>query len=216
MHSRFHSIVSALLLATPIVVHGSPAAAAATEAPADSPSTSTNESGPVREGFTMELGLGGAVTSVSLELYAVTYDQGRYSSQSYKETKSHPGLAPLSLSLGGFLSQDWALLFRASGTSFTLDDVRYVNTFSGLAAQFWPSERLMLGAGVGLGTLLATGTSSSSDDNVNRGFALSGRVGYSVLSSEAHALRFAFEATPAFYENVKVTGYAVSFEWQLL
>lgn len=163
----------------------------------------------------MELGLGGAMTAVSRELYSTTYDQGQYTSEAFRETKTQSGLAPLSLSLGGFLTRDWALLFRASGTSFTLDDVRYVNTFSGLAAQYWPSDRLMLGAGVGMGTFLATGTRSSSN-NVNRGLALSGRVGYSVLSSEGHALRFAFEATPAFYENVEVTGYAVSFEWQLL
>ncbi len=213
MHSRFRSIVPALLLAAAVIAHGTRADAAEAESPQQA--SSSNQSGPVREGFTMELGLGGAMTSVSRELYSVSYDQGRYESEAFRETKTQSGLAPLSLSLGGFLTRDWALLFRASGTSFTLDDVRYVNTFSGLAAQYWPSDRLMLGAGVGMGTFLATGTRSSSN-NVNRGLALSGRVGYSVLSSEGHALRFAFEATPAFYENVEVTGYAVSFEWQLL
>lgn len=164
----------------------------------------------------MELGLGGAVTSVSREFGRVTYDRGKVSSTSYRETESFTGLAPVSLSLGGFLTQDWALLFRASGTSFATDQARFVNTFTGLAAQYWPTERLMLCAGVGLGTYIATGKASSSYDNVNRGLALSARVGYSVLSSEAHALRVAFEATPSFYENVQVTGYAVSFEWQLL
>jgi hypothetical protein len=63
---------------------------------------------PNREGFTLEVGLGAALTILSAEGF---------------DTETKGGLAPLSLSLGGFLSPDVALMARRAGTSYFEDFV---------------------------------------------------------------------------------------------
>lgn len=186
-------------------------------APESPPTTSPSSAPkPVREGFTLELGLGGAMTFISTQIQHVTYDQGQLSSESSTETTTQTGFAPLALGIGGFLSEDWALLFRASGTSFSHEGKRWMNTFSGIAVQHWPSDRIMLGAGLGMGIFTATSGSSSGSATVDRGFSFSARAGYSIMSGQSNALRLAMEITPAFYEHTRVTGVAMGLDWQLL
>lgn len=180
------------------------------------PANSSPKERPIREGFTLELGLGGAMTVVSREVGTVTYDRGHLSSTSSNETSTHSGFAPLSLGIGGFITEDWALLFRASGTSFFQDERQWLNVFSGIAVQYWPTDRFMLGAGIGIGTFMTISNRSSSDQSENRGLALSARAGYSVVSGQSNALRLAIELTPAYYEHSRVTGVAMGLEWQLL
>lgn len=183
---------------------------------APSSASSSSEKRPIREGFTLELGLGGAMTVVSREVGTVIYDRGQLSSTSSNETSAHSGFAPLSLGIGGFITEDWALLFRASGTSFFHDERQWLNVFSGIAVQYWPTDRFMLGTGIGIGTFMSISNDSSSDQSGNRGLALSARAGYSVVSGQTNALRLAFEVTPAYYEHSRVTGVAMGLEWQML
>ncbi|WP_394846471.1 hypothetical protein LZC95_03275 [Pendulispora brunnea] len=159
---------------------------------------------PLRQGFTLELGLGGALTHVSPE-------RG--------ESLTRFGLAPLSMSVGGFLSPDVALLARAAGTSYFREDAhgdlhQFVNGFYGGHVQFWVNDDIMLSGGPGLvlfgeNTFLHTGT-----NDTEVGYGASFRAGFGVLSTKHHSLRFAVEVFPSKYKDAFVMGSALNFEWQ--
>lgn len=176
---------------------------------------------PVREGFTLELGVGAAVTFVS-----TTYSTGCFSTTGdcategdVTETESFGGFAPLSVGIGGFLSKRVALEFRVAGTSYFEREENWVHAFAGPAIQVWPGDRVMLGAGVGAGTFGENPLLSRRGALTSRaysGVALSLRGGYAFLTNRDHALRCSLEFLPGFYDNRRVVGSALSLEWQLL
>lgn len=162
--------------------------------------------GPRREGFTLELGLGLGITHLGIE---------------GGDSETNVGLAPLSLSLGGFLSEDLALMARMAGTSWFEDigndTVQIGSYFYGVALQYWLSDEAFLGGGVGYG-LLADNPFFSSDDSFESegGLAFTLRAGYAVYTSRNHALGFTLELFPEFFDNARTFGTAINFQWQLL
>jgi hypothetical protein len=55
----------------------------------------------------------------------------------------------------------------------------------------------------------------NSSDDLDAGFALTARAGYSFIDSEAHFLGLTLEAFPTFYGDVQAYGFALNLQWQL-
>lgn len=161
----------------------------------------------VPHGFTMELGFGVAHTDI----------ESRVASRE----KTSVGLAPLSLSLGGFLSPKVALLGRAAGTSVFRQDAagrayQTVNAFYGPAIQYWASERTFAGFGVGLGVLTTDPLTSRArpPQFVELGVGASARVGWAFAVVEKHAFTLGFETIGSFLPDSFVSSLAINLQWQ--
>ncbi len=189
--------------------------------PARAADGDTPDTDPVREGFTLELGIGAAVTFVSS---TISTGCGKSSSGSFGscdssdriETETFGGFAPLSLGVGGFFSEDVALLFRVASTSYFLDGHNWVNGFYGPALQIWPSDRVLLSAGIGLGLFGENPLLEQSQPETYSGLAFSARGGYAFFVNRDHALRATLEVIPGLYGTRSAVGTALLFEWQLL
>ncbi len=187
------------------IVLRSPDASAEEPEPVTAPAP-VDDSRPLRRGFTMELGLG-----VALTLNTDT-----------RPGPSHAkvGLAPLSLSLGGFVSERVALLGRIAGTSFFEDDytgktVQYTSGFYGAHVQYWFTDRFMMSGGPGFSLFGKTSLGSQwGASKPSVGYALSIRAAYAVFVNKHHALRLALEAFPVLQDGAPIFGSALNFEWQ--
>lgn len=162
--------------------------------------------GPRREGFTLELGLGLGIT---------------YIAPDGSDSETNVGLAPLSLSLGGFLTEDLALMARMAGTSWFEDvgnDTFQVGSyFYGVALQYWLSDEAFVAGGVGYGLLADNPLfGGSSGIDAEGGLALTLRAGYAFYTSRNHALGFTLELFPEFFDTATTFGTAINFQWQLL
>ncbi len=181
-----------------------PPRAAALEAPTEAPPQAAPAGDrPRRHGFTMELGIGAALTHVAPEI---------------GPSQTSFGLAPLSLSLGGFVSPDVAILARLAGTSYfdTAPDgtsTQYVNGYYGIHVQYWVNDRVMLSAGPGL-ALFGENAFFAPSKSPHVGYGASLRAGYALLAIEHHALRVSIEAFPAKFDTGFVFGSALNLEWQ--
>ena len=198
-----HSL--AVLLSFVSLIVARPVLAQREEPPMPLPTQAQSRDRPVRNGFTLELGLGLSFSHVFPPSPGTTLNK--------------VGLAPLSISLGGFLNNNWALLFRIAGHSFFQDDVAGDKTqttaaFVGVHVQHWFNEWFMVSGGpgvVGFGT--RKGFNQVGTDKA--GFGVSLRAGFSVANWENHNLRFSLELFPAFLEgSTQVMGEAINFEWQ--
>jgi hypothetical protein len=161
---------------------------------------------PRREGFTLEVGLGMSLTTLAPDV---------------GESETRFGLAPLSLSLGGFLTPDVAMMARIAGTSyfeeFGGDTVQLGSNFYGLALQYWPADVVFIGGGFGFALF---------DDNPffgggNRiagegGWALMARAGWSFATLRDHSFALVYELIPAFYDGFNVFGHALIVQYQML
>ncbi len=178
-----------------------PEAEAPTAASASGGVTNT----PHHEGFTMELGLGASLMNVAPE--------GNIPS----ETKF--GLAPLSVSLGAFVSPKVAILARAAGTSFFAkngygESTQFASSFYGAHIQYWINDDLMISGGPGV---MVYGENPFFGHNATDpvvGYGLSARVAYAFVSAKHHSVRLALEAFPAKYDKAFVFGSALNLEWQ--
>ena len=162
------------LEATPPVT----SAASIAETRAEGPDPDVDPSRPRREGFTLELGLGGAVTSVS----GVPGLSGAV----------RPGIGGLSLGLGGFVSRDLALSLRITGSqSWATNAGGDTSMISfgavGLGVQYYVTDRVFAGASAGLGHLTAVPLDGGSS-YVEAGIAGSGRVGWAFFTTKEHQL----------------------------
>jgi hypothetical protein len=161
---------------------------------------------PRRDGFTLELGLGLGITHLDP-------DSG--------DGDTSVGLAPLSLSLGGFLTEDLSLVARMAGTSWFEDiegDTFQIGSyFYGAALQYWLNDAGFVGGGVGFGLLAANPWfSGRSGIDSEGGLMLTVRGGYAFYTSRDHWLGFTLELFPGFFENANTMGVAINFQWQLL
>jgi len=158
---------------------------------------------PVRDGMTIELGLGGSFSHVAFDS---------------DQTLNKFGNSMLTFSIGAFINNDFAIMAHMAGaasypTMGNGDDVLLTNQFLGVVGQYWMTERLYVSGGVG-----AAMWSVSFSDDVNSGtdfgFALSARAGYSFLNFENHSLRLAVEVIPEFFDSRTVVATALNLEWQ--
>jgi hypothetical protein len=162
----------------------------------------------VPHGFTMELGLGVA-------------HRGIDSAVSSRE-KTSVGLAPLSLSLGGFLSPKVALLARAAGTTVFRQDsegraYQLVNAFYGPSIQYWATDRTFAGLGVGLGVLTSDPLAPRARPErfIELGVASTARVGWAFAVVDKHAFTLGCEAMGSFLPDSFVSALAVNLQWQV-
>lgn len=160
---------------------------------------------PHHQGFTLELGLGAAMTNL-------TPTSG--------QSQSQFGLAPLSLSLGGFVTKDVAFLVRAAGSSYfeknklTGGTDQYVNGFYGAHVQYWFNDELMISAGPGVAVFGRNRFLSGPATEAVVGYGASVRIGYAFATMKHHAFRIAYEAFPSKYDDKFVFGSAINLEWQ--
>lgn len=153
----------------------------------------------------MELGLGGSFANI---------ESDRSSEQKF-------GLAPLSLSLGGFINREFAIMFRATGSSIFGSErgqtTQALIGFYGPAVQYYPNDRFYIGAGVGLGLYatnnpaLATPTSPAF---IQGGLAFDARVGFVLVASKAHQLSIYTEAIPAKFDEATAVGLNLALGYQ--
>lgn len=150
---------------------------------------------PTRSGFTMELGLGIGHMSVP--------------SADFSEF----GVAGLTLSLGGFLTPDLALMFRGTGVAVPESGATIVGIGALGVLQYWATDRLTLGGGLGFSQL-----SLNFDGDVvarsRTGFALNLRVGYALAQFTHHSLGIIYEITPAWIDGDSLVMQGLAFNWQ--
>lgn len=165
------------------------------------------QAAPERGGFTILVNLGAGVQQDTfLEQSAV-------------------GLAGLNLGVGGFLTEDLALLFRISGTGaayeggsrflrrtfpglFTADFKQYSGV-GGPTLQYWVSDRFNVEAGGGLGFWMDPARNSGS------AFGLILGTGMTIANRGRHNLQVGVEYAPAFTDpgTVHNIGFTVGYQF---
>lgn len=173
--------------------------ASANEAAAEAPT-------PRRSGFTMEFGIGvGAIQVGQLNQYGrERYDWG---------------FEPHALSLGGFISNDVAILGRWKSTYHSTpnsageDAHRFLGTLA-VHVQWWFRDRWFVAGGVGIA---AFGYGIGSDDNDpswSTGGALAARVGHTLFQLEHHAIKASLEVVGGIFADGVALGQTLNLEWQ--
>jgi hypothetical protein len=157
-----------------------------------------------RSGFTLELGVGMSHTYVDPDAAG---------------TQNELGLAPLSISLGSFVTDRIAVLGRIAGTSYFEqvdgETEQFTSGFLGVVGEYWFSDRWFASAGIGLAGFGANPLLSEREVDIEQGVGLSLRGGYSFLTSTRHSLRAAIELFPSVYGDATTLGTALNLEWQL-
>ncbi len=188
--------LAALGVACSVLASGSIAAAQ----PAVTGQAATEANRPDRSGLTLELGLGAAISNFP-------FVQG---------SETHVGLAPLSLSLGGFVNPHLAVMVRASGTSFFKDGTDYNAAFYGVAAQYWINDDVFVGGGAGLAVNFAV-FGDHIVPSESKGLGLTARAGYAFYSVRDHAFATTLELFPSISSGgVVQLGAAANLQWQWL
>lgn len=174
----------------------------------ESPPTSDPSAPYVPHGFTMALGLGLSHTAIGSDLAS--------------RERSDLGLAPLSLNLGGFLSPRVALMARMAGTSVFREDARnkayqVVNGFYGPSVQYWATDSLFLGGGVGLAVLATNPLMSVSRENrfTEVGVGANARLGWAFALPGKSAFSLVLDLYGSRFEQSGALASALNIEWQL-
>jgi len=160
---------------------------------------STAPQGPDRSGFTANLSIGLGITNVAP-------DEG--------DSETKVGLAGLNVDLGAYITPQLAILFRITGTQFSVDvgtdSEEFVNAFAGVAGQYWVNEQLAIEGGAGVAIF---GPNFASDLNIDSksGFAINARGTYRFSGGWQGSL----ELMPAFYNGFTVmsSSLLVGYQW---
>jgi hypothetical protein len=198
-------------LACCLLALASTSAAAAAEQTAGAAPERSAAAVPQRAGFTGDLSIGGSITT------RTTSSAGLSSNGAFTEdtsTELEPGLAPLGVSLGGYLTPRLALLVRLAGTSYFRGSHQYLQLFSGPVVECWLGDRWFVGGGIGLGTFTPNPLTGSSVVSPREGLALDARAGAVVKGGARHAFTVSLELIPAFYENRAQAGAALLGAWK--
>jgi hypothetical protein len=172
---------------------------------------------PHHSGFTGDVGIGIAVTgqpmTASVSPCAGAEPQcAQYAD--YHWTVAKFGLAPLSFSLGGFLTPKVALLFRATGTSFSdYDGTERLNAFYGAVVEVWPHDRFFVGGGPGVGYYGTIPFQTNYNDS-QATFALSARAGAALIGGRNHDLTLSLEGISGFYAEQTIFSGALIVAWK--
>jgi hypothetical protein len=153
----------------------------------------SQDAAPDRSGFTMLLSLG----------------VGRQDDGALPEAKT--ALAGLNLGLGGFLTSDLALWFRASGTTAQYDEFGFNQTsgFGGPVLQYWVTDKVNLEGGVGAGFWTI-------EDENDAGLGIMLGAGFVFFNSGRHNLQVGLEYAGAFVDPETIHNVGINFGWQLL
>lgn len=159
---------------------------------------------PVRNGFTLELGIG-------VSFMHVLPKSG--------STLNKVGLAPLSLSLGGFVNNDLAVMFRMTGGSWFRENAfgnlqSWVMGFYGVHVQYWFNDWFFVSGGPGFTLYGSVVGRTSLDGKIKAGGGINVRTGFSVATWENHSLRFSLELFGSFFQGLNVVAETIIFEWQ--
>ncbi len=193
---RPFAIQSILLLGVGLLVAGGAAPALGQER--------NDQRKPKRAGFTLELDIGGGYT---------------HASPAEGDNSGGGGMTGLPLSIGAFLTRDWAIMYRASSTSYYEDvageSKQFFNSIDAVAVQNWLNDRLFWSLGIGIARWGELAFPWEDEDVESKtGFGGLIRAGYSFANWEHHSLRFSLEVTPARYEDLTVIGTGLNFGWQ--
>ena len=174
---------------------------------------------PHHSGFTGDLGIGVGITTRPVESFSECVGSAAQcagvDTGVHKSTDVEFGLAPLSLSLGGFLTPKLALLFRATGTSYFIGNDQYLDAFYGAVVEYWPHDRFFFGGGPGIGYFGTNPLVSSGVSESETAFALDARAGVALINGRDHDLTLSLEATSGFYaDNTLLSGaFLVAWKW---
>ncbi|MEP7053491.1 MAG: hypothetical protein ABJB12_24215 [Pseudomonadota bacterium] len=169
------------------------------------------EAKPNHAGFTGDLGLGLALTftqSQSVAALSCSTNGCDSSGGSLTETEAEFGYAPLSVSLGGFVSPYVAILGRSSGTAFIRDKNLYSNSFIGPIVEVWPADVFYFSAGPGLALASRNGFFAGTGQDTTAGWGLDLRAGFALLQKQNNDFTVSAELIPSFYRDNGVSTHA--------
>jgi hypothetical protein len=170
----------------------------------------TGAAAPERAGFTGDLSIGGSLTTRTVSSASFSSNGGVTEDTS---TELEPGLAPLGVSLGGYLTPRIALLGRLAGTSYFRGSHQYLQLFAGPFVEYWPRDRWFLAGGIGLGTFTPNPLTGSSVVSPRQGLAFDARAGAVLTGGARHALTLSLEIIPAVYNEFRL-GAALVAAWK--
>ncbi|MDB5212911.1 MAG: hypothetical protein JWO86_838 [Myxococcaceae bacterium] len=186
-----------------VIVLVAPSAMADPAAPDPYLQAMGDDSRPLRRGFTLEVGFGGALTYVARE-----------------RADGQTGLGPTTLSfgVGWFVTPKVALLARSSGTTYfdktsSGDTSQIFNALYGGQLQYWANDIISLSAGPALAVVFEN-PFLASEAKPQFGFGGSSRVGFSLFSAKHHVVRLSWEVFDSKVARAFVFGSALSVEWQ--
>ena len=149
----------------------------------------------------------------------MTWRKGGYAAPCFdcgssSTTRQEIGIAPLSLSLGGFVTRDVAVLGRVAGTSYFDGDRLWLHQFFGPVVEWWPIDRLFLSAGAGP-ALYGKSPLESGRSRMKGGWALDGRLGVAMAQARDNDLTLSIEPILGFYERSSpLLGIAFVCAWK--
>ncbi len=178
---------------------------AATQAEAQAPnyapapsSTPQATQAHARSGFT--IGVNGGIAA------SIVSDRG---SGGFTEV----GISGVNLDLGGYLSPDLAILFRALGSQYSKslsgESIRFVNAFYGIVGQYWLTHQIAIEGGVGLAALISFGQEDFGVEEV--GVGVNARGTYRI----SRGWRASLDVSPSFYDGFNSTsvGLLGGYQW---
>ncbi len=142
---------------------------------------------------------------------------GIYVAVDKADDSRHPSQTGINVGVGGFVEPRAALGVRIASLSTTQRDimgtaVRTTTAFAGPTLQYWASDRVFVGVGLGVGFAY----SDLAGVGGVKGLAGDLRLGYNVHRTRNHAFYAAAEVTPALYDTSKHVGVSLQLGWQML
>lgn len=123
----------------------------------------------------------------------------------------------LSFGVGGWLNPQLALTARIAAVGLSENEISVTHAFLGPALQYWLTDQLWLGGGVGLTSFRVSDGFSAAQVE---GFGFDVRAGYSLNVGGENTLHLSVELIPGFYsengESTRLTGIGILFGYQHL
>jgi hypothetical protein len=135
-------------------------------------------------------------------------------------------LAGLDAGLGGWLNPSAALSFRVAGTTFhPSDGVQFTSGFVGPSLQYWTSDHVWLGGGVGLAFVSVRHDGGGDQPDSDTGLGLDLRLGYTFSTASDHTFNLSVELNPGFFhvdtglgsgEDINLNSFGILLGYQHL